>query len=401
MFYIQQTHENGCGFACLKMMLANIRNDKRFLFLPEKEKNPLTYKDLIAVAKQQGLNLCGFKVESKEEVSKHKTFPMILRISPQEGVFHAVLVTKIKNGSVYYLDPLEGKQIMKLYKFCKVWDGTGLMIEEDNGGPFPYKISEPNQTKNFVVSAIIQIISGVFCVLGIYFVNKNINIVFPVTFLSAFIVTELILKIYLFKDMKRKDEFYTNDLNIKVSSFRTFFERLEKFKTLSVVNPVSFATNMVVCMFVILVSILNSLNNLILVLIPISLSLVDLFFYEPWKKNKDREIQINEAKINTLEDVNSFKLELAKIHEKAYSLGGVEISKRYIYIFINILCSILVATISKDFSITSIVFCLFIQIVLYDYLTKVFSFSLKKKELDVSKAKLINTIHQDDEISSN
>ena len=243
MFYIQQTHENGCGFACLKMMLANIRKDKRFLFLPEKEEKTYNYKELIGIAKQHGLKLSGFKVESKMEVTKQKIFPLILRISPEEGVYHAILLTKIKHGIVHYLDPAEGPLTMALHKFVKVWDGTGLLIEEDNGGPFGYIIEEPNQNKNYLISSVIQIVSGIFCVLGIYFVNRNINIVFPVSFLSAFIITEMVLKIFLFKTMKEKDNFYTKDLKIDKSKFGLFFEQLEKYKTLSSVNPVNFFTH--------------------------------------------------------------------------------------------------------------------------------------------------------------
>ena len=334
------------------------------------------------------------------EVTKQKIFPLILRISPEEGVYHAILLTKIKHGIVHYLDPAEGPLTMALHKFVKVWDGTGLLIEEDNGGPFGYIIEEPNQNKNYLISSVIQIVSGIFCVLGIYFVNRNINIVFPVSFLSAFIITEMVLKIFLFKTMKEKDNFYTKDLKIDKSKFGLFFEQLEKYKTLSSVNPVNFFTHLIICFFIIFVSILNSVNNLVLILLPLCLVLIDFFIYVPWRKKKDLDIQLNEAQLRQSEDIESYKTKLSKIHGKAYSLGGVEVSKRYIYIFIMILSSILVATISKDFSITSIVFCLFLQILLYDNLQRVIAFSQKRKELDVSRAKLLSTIHQNDEISS-
>ena len=113
MYYIQQTHENGCGFACLTMMLANIRNDKRWLFLSEDEKL-MSYKDLIFEGNKYGLSLCGFKAVEKREIEKHRNFPMIVSLSSKVGENHAVVVVSIKNGVVDLLDPADKRKKMKL-----------------------------------------------------------------------------------------------------------------------------------------------------------------------------------------------------------------------------------------------------------------------------------------------
>ena len=53
MFYIHQTNDSGCGFACLKMMLANIRHDKKYLYMPDKKEKAMSYKEIISAASKQ------------------------------------------------------------------------------------------------------------------------------------------------------------------------------------------------------------------------------------------------------------------------------------------------------------------------------------------------------------
>lgn len=398
MFYIQQTNENGCGFACLKILLANIRHDKRYLFLPEKEEGKsYSYKELIELGNQNGCHLRGFRVDHKEEIVKHKVLPIIVSLTLKEGSYHAVLVHKINKKRVYILDPDSGSYSLPIGKFLALWDGTCLSIESDDGAGFTYDVSDPKKKSSYVLTAIAQIISGIFCILGVYFINKKVDIVIPIFFFSLFIITELLLKTILFRTMNDTDSHFLKDLSIKKEQFQTFFERLENYKKLSLVNPISFGTTLVVSIFIIFIVVMNNIWNVLLVLTPICLSLLDVFFIAPSRNKKERIVAIKERELVNSEDVNEYISKMNSIHKNSYKIAKDELGKRYIYIFIMMVMSLLVVAINNEFILSQVMFFLFVQIMLNEYLVKLFSFSNKMHEFDLAKAKLMNTIHQDDE----
>ena len=104
-YYIPQISHSDCGFACLKMMIAHLYENQNALYIPQDEtKGPYSLKALTDLALSYGITLEGIEIEEKEEI-KEARFPFIALLQKSEEVFHYVLVTKVKWGSVYYLDP--------------------------------------------------------------------------------------------------------------------------------------------------------------------------------------------------------------------------------------------------------------------------------------------------------
>lgn len=398
MFYIQQTHENGCGIACLKMVLSNIRKDKRYLFLNESEEKQSSYKEIIALAKSHGLFLCGFRVNRKDELLKQRIFPVIVTIVPEEGVNHSVVITKINRFYVKILDPEKGQIYMKTSKFMSIWDGTGLLIEKDEGGTFPYEVDEPNKFTQTILSVVFQFISGISFILGVYFINDKTHIAVPLAFLFSFIIFELINKAILFKTMENIDEFYSKDCSVKKDDYKSFLVRLEDYKELSLVTPINFVTKLIVAAFLIFILIINGINNLVLVLLPFGLAVLDGCVVQQLRKNKEKEIEQKEKKLYQIDDQDEFVTELDKIHKQSYSLAKTELFKRYLYILLMIMMSLFVIFIAKEIKLVQGAFYFFIQYVLFDYLVAIFSFSDKRNEFNLAKAKLMNIIHKDENV---
>ena len=65
MYYCYQLSNNDCGYACLKMCLANIHHNKDYLSLTEdfKEDNYSMF-DLISIAKKYNIEHKGYEVEN-------------------------------------------------------------------------------------------------------------------------------------------------------------------------------------------------------------------------------------------------------------------------------------------------------------------------------------------------
>lgn len=397
MFYIQQTSEAGCGYACLKMVLANIRKDKKFLFLPEKENYSLSYKEIIALAKEQGLNLIGFKAIKKEDINKNDIFPIIVSFLSPEGGNHAVVVTNIRRGRVKVLDPDKGIYTLSLSKFLDYWDGTGLLIESDSGEKYKEVIKEPNRKKDNVVSMILQFISGLCCIMGVYFINKSSFWWISIIMFSLFIIIELIHKIFVFRCMNKIDNYYLEDLRIKKDDYFNFFKRLEDYKKQSLSNPISFATQFLVVAFLTYIVIINNIWNTFLVVVPLLLALLNRSAVIPRQQNKEKEIAKEELYLSNSDSIEDYKSRSKVIHFKAYSLGKEIIASRYFNIFVLIINALIFILCHQEFALTQAVFYVVVQQVLFDYMTKLLSYSQKEKEFNLAKARLINVIHQKDE----
>ena len=110
MYFIQQRQKDDCGFTCLKMILATLNKDKNYLFLPQKENHgPYSYTDLVKIGKEHGVNFSALKAIEKEGLINCRSFPFIATIEKKNGNKHAVIITKIKIGRVYFTDPMKGK----------------------------------------------------------------------------------------------------------------------------------------------------------------------------------------------------------------------------------------------------------------------------------------------------
>ena len=91
MFYIKQIQNDDCGFACLKMLLAEINKDKDYLFLPQDEKHgPYSLMQLVGIASNYGVALSAFRATDKTTVSNCLNFPFIAIIRLKNGGKHAL-----------------------------------------------------------------------------------------------------------------------------------------------------------------------------------------------------------------------------------------------------------------------------------------------------------------------
>ena len=343
-------------------------------------------------ANKEGLHLTGFRVNNKDEIEKQKNLPIILTLCPEKGVNHSVLVTEIKGGKVHYLDPDTGPSKLKIYDFVNLWDGTGLFIQSDDGVSHVDEFPEL-PLKDKVLNVLFQCLSGLSCILGIYFLDEKFNIVIPLLFLSAFVISEILLKSCLFKTMQKLDETYLEDLDIPKDRYQDFFLRLEDYKRLSMTEPINFVTSLIVSMFLLVITVLNGISNIVLIAVPFVLSVVDLVFLKPLFEKENKSISKLEKNLDKSESIEDYKANLKTVTRRANKYCKNYISKRYFYIFIMISVSLLVLFLSKKFSLSQVVLYSFIQFFLYEQLSKLFNFAKDNEELDVAKARLNNVIH--------
>ena len=394
MFYIPQIQNDDCGYACLKMVLANINKDKNYLFLPQDEEfGQYSYSDLTKIAKKQGLNFTAFKVEEKLEINNCISFPLIVTIQLKNGANHAIVITKIKWKHVYYIDPRRGSGSMSLKKFTAIWDGTGLMIDSFEKKKCDITPVQPVKAGSKIGLSIIQLIAGVFAVLGVYFIKDDTPIYIPVIFLSLAIVCELIMRAFTFSIMKRLDRFFFSDNNIPKKGYREYLYRFENYKRLSLSSPMNLILLAVFAVGLGAVVILNDMRNAMLVLVPVVIAAFDVLVVKPMLKEKKVEVIELEDNLERATDGGDLQSKVKEMHNKSYNYSYIDIASRYIYVGLLLLTALLTMRLCGLSSFPYIIFYTCIGASILKALIELFSFNERIEQFNVAKVKIINSIH--------
>ena len=206
MYYIPQVTKSGCGFACLKMLLATVRKDERYLYIPENESHgPYSYQELLEIAQHYEVTLVGLKYDDKDDLRHFKEFPIILTVQRENQSPHAVLARKIKGKRIKISDPARGTYWQSIEKFIKEWDGTALAISHIEDYPFTLRQVDAKDTKGEIVSYVFQALAAVFIALATFFVKPDGTLLLPLVFCAASLICEIILRMFLLKRMQKCD----------------------------------------------------------------------------------------------------------------------------------------------------------------------------------------------------
>lgn len=396
MFYIPQIQKDDCGFACLKMVLANINKDKNYLFMSQKEEHgAYSYSDLIKIAKKEGANLEALKVTEKSELNNCTSFPFIASVTLKNGAKHAVVVTKIRWKRVYLLDPSRGKYSLPINKFIEIWDGTGLYVQSFEIKKAMKPKVEPLSVSSKIGLSIIQIVAMGLAVAGVYFIKDDTKVYIPALFLSLAIIAELILKLVSYRIMKNLDKKYFSNDYLPEKNFKDYIKRYEQYKKLSLSSPMNLLLIIVLSIGLITIVILNDYRNIMLALVPMVLALLNNLVIQPILKNKKKDILQLENSLDDVHNGEELRERMSEIHEKAYNYGYLDIAIRYVYAGLIILSALLTMRICGISSFPFIIFYSCISVTIFKSLDEMLSFNERIEEYNLAKIKMINAVKLD------
>ena len=366
MFYIQQTSQHDCGYTVVKMLLANLNKDEHYLYFPHSAKNS-SLEELISFAMEHGTMLKAIKVNDKETLKKNEEFPLLMVIH-QDDVSHMVYLYKEDKKYVYYYDPI-GKFVKERYEdFFLKWKGVALKVDSYEERPcyfIPPKLIERNDQISFI---LLILLSGISCLLGVYFISKDSYIYLPAIFFTLMVVGEILLKRFSIHLLRKSDEKMT--YKIKTKEYFSFHLIYEKYKSSLLVSNISFFSSLFLILFLTIIMIMNDEKNFIFVISPLCLSLFNFIYLNPRREKKELLIEEKEAKL-----MNEKKEEVAKelmneIREDSYQYAEKENVIKYFMIFIMLVITFLMMMVNKIVNVTYIFCYLFLEIYLYqNYLT--------------------------------
>lgn len=393
MYYIPQITSNDCLFTAFKILLANIKDDECYLYLPEDEKRgPYSLLEIIEKGKTFGVDLLGFESENKIELKNFNEFPLILNIKRGEKGLHSVYVYKIKNNTVYFLDSDIGKGKMTFDKFISLWDGTGLMVKGNDKS-----IEKPNVNavvaKHSYFSRIFQVLSAICFIVGIYFIDDETNVLIPILCLSIGALLEILTKVVQLKDMKKFD-FDTICLldKMKVKNYSEFLPRREKLKENLFSEKNNYFFYILCCIFVIFVVLMNNPYNIGCVFVPIILAVVQCLIIHPIENKRKFEIELLEVKFSKEKNNVSAAQTLRKIHDGCYEFSYFIFGKYIVGILLFFIAGFVTLFLLDALNLINIFFLLFTEVFLYENLLPIFLYESRKMDEKVNYMRFINLL---------
>lgn len=393
MYYIPQITTNDCLYTAFKILLANVKGDERYLYLPEDEKRgPYSLLEIIEKGKAYGVDLLGFEADDKKQLKNFKELPLILNIKRGNNSLHSVYVYKVNKSYVYFLDSDIGKVKMPFDKFIILWDGTGLMIKSnDMSVKKPEVVSLDIKQSHF--SKILQVLSGVCFIVGIYFIDGKVTLLMPILCLVIGLAFEIIAKVIELRDMKKFDFDSIKLLErMKVKNYSEFLPRREKLKMSLFSEKNNYLFYLMCCIFVIFIVLMNNPLNIACVFVPIILATIQSLFISPLEKKKNLEVELLEVKFAREKNSNSAACTLRHIEDESYKFSYSVLGRKMVGISMFLIAGFVTLILLDALNLINVSFLLFTEIFLYQNLLPIFSFESRIIEEKLNYMRFINLL---------
>ena len=403
MYYIPQVSKSGCGFACLKMLLAIAHKDERYLYLKEDENHGnYSYQELVALAQHYDVTLQGTKYPEKDDLRHLTRFPLILTINKENAHPHAVLVFKRRGKRIKIYDPEKGIHWQKVEKFIKKWDGTGLSINQVKERPFVERVIDVSDTKSEIVSYVIQTVAASCLALATFFIKPSSSFILPLIFLLASLACEILLRIFLLRRMQRCDKYLRRFLPyVNRKDYFEYYKRSQNYKCSALTMGLNFVFYLLVVILIVTISLINSTTFIVSVGAALIAALIDVFFFIPFKKSINNELEAQENELHYVKEEEEMEMKVKNMEVKSYRYAYLEYASKVVVGALFLFASFFISIFDNSLALTNIVFYTCVSFLIYQYLVPLFSYDYKVSENMRAKVRINNLIHQNDENNGN
>ena len=402
MYYIPQVTKSGCGFTCLKMLLAIAHKDERYLYLKEDEDHgPYNYSELVNYAQRYDVTLIGVKYEDKGDLRNLKKFPLIVSVAKENDSLHAVLITKRIGKRLQIQDPEKGTSWCSVDKFIRLWDGTGLAINHINEHPFTARVIDLKDTASEILSYVVQSFAAIFIALATFFVKPEGSLWLPLLFCVGSLVCEILLRVLLLKRMQKCDKYLRRFIPyVSRRDYFEYYKRSQEYKQ----NALTLGLNLVFYILVVLliatISIINSLTFAILIGVAILAAFIEVFFFSPFKKDLNKQLEYNEDELRKIKEADEMEMQVKSMEVRSYRYAYITFASKIVFGAFFLLASFFVCMVEHSFALPNIVFYTCVSLLTYQYLVPLFSYDNSLIDTMTAKVRINNLIHQNDENNS-
>ena len=398
MYYIPQLSNSSCGMACVKMLLAIVHKDEGYLYLNEDENHgQYSYQDLVIVAQRYDVTLIGAKYDDKDDFRHFDNFPVILTVVNPNETIHALLISKRKGNRVKVHDPAKGIYWQKLSQLIPLWDGTLLAVNTFEKKPYPHNVIDTKDHKGTLVSALFQTLTAVLIGLATFFMKPSGGYFYPILFIAGSLLSEILLRYVLLRRMQRYDRYIRRFLPyVHTKDYFEFYQRSQEYKKCSLSMGLNLVFSVLIVILICTISLINSLDYLILIIASLLGAYLDAFFFSPYKNAIGREVFQEENELRMTKDMDTVEMKVKTMELKSYRYAYLEFAKKGVVGFFMLAASVILCLIEKNFSITNVIFYMCLSVLLYQSLAPIFGYDSRVEENLLCKARINNVVHLDE-----
>ena len=326
-----QGNEHDCGFAALKMLLANTAKNKSYLYLrkPAKKKD-YTLSDLIHIAKQNGFVLMSFEIP-KEDIKELRKGCIVL-INEK----HAVYLKKVGKYRTVYYDSECGRVSIANKEFIKIF--TGIAMECTNAtNAKKLKLKKERMTPIWMDITHYIIIGAIFTFLltGFYMISDDSSIIVTMVFLALFAILELVENWYILKELKFFDnkylpKYFSRKCNQNTDRYRSYVDFKSKHY---IVSKLLVSSLVIILTFSVLLCV-NDYRNVFAFLILLLLKMLDYKIFAKQEKDSVKEIESIES--IAFDSETTIIHSLTRANTLANKVGLRHSMKRIVYMFVSL-----------------------------------------------------------------
>lgn len=396
---ILQLYSDDCGFTCLKMLLANLKKDRGYLYLKHpKTSGTYSFFELKEIAKKYDVHLSGYKFLNDEDLLSINKFPFIANIK-KEKIGHALLVYKLNKKYIYYVDPSNGKEKMKLSDFYKIWDHSCLIYDD-------YQLDEHRRSmKKFIdkkdrrIQICLNSLVSLSFFAFIFVVSPSIPFYLPFIILMSFVILEIIYRNFSLKLSKKFDEQYLADYLYKSQNEIEGLKTMTNIKTFAINAPIIFLTNI---MTIILLLVLASLTSTIFIYLFFILLIVHVFFLlfeKQFVDAKKRKIIEKEAHLRFVKqlDLINFKKYVDELTKSSEEVAKIYLMKKYVTWFIIAILAIFITMALGTFNFGQLLFSYILLFYASETMTKMFSYAKEYRQYQKAYMTFMNVSVSEEE----
>ena len=385
-YFIRQIGEKDCAITSLKILLANIYKRKDFLFYPQASINEaLSLKDVIKIAKNEGVSLSAYRLNNKEDIKglKHKKCLIVIK---RRNVLHLVYLKNVKKRGVVILDPKIGKVFLKYSDFFDVWNGEVLEVIKVKGSLFTFKKERIIPLFKEILMIFLQIFTYSLFLCGLYFINSTVDFLVPLILFISFIFSLFIFNYLLINFMKKIDNNLFKGIYRSEGNLKDKYIKITKLKTLLFTSPLELISSILLIIFALVILGVNSYISLIIAFFVLFVQLLFKLIcssYLDYKKkyieNCENNLFLSENEENAL---GNFKI----LNDEVYKFISLNNLKKYILLLIIIITCLFLCSFEKEISLNYLLFHVFAFYYISTNFDKVLDFNKNNEELNYLKS---------------
>lgn len=385
-YFIRQIGEKDCAITSLKILLANIYKRKDFLFYPQANINEaLSLKDVIRIAKNEGVVLSAYRLKNKNEIKelKHKKSLIVIK---RRNILHLIYLKNIKRRGVVILDPKIGKVFMKFQDFFEIWNGEVLETVKVNGSNFNIKKKRIIPLYKEILMIAFQIFTYSLFLCGLYFINNTVDFLIPLVLFISFIFSLLLFNYLLINFMKKIDNDLFKGIYRSEGNLKEKYLKITKLKTLIFTSPLELISSILLVTFSLIILGINSYLSLIIaffvlfiqfLLKVISSSYLD--YRKNYIENCENHLFLSENEENAL---SNFKV----LNDEVYKFITLNNLKKFLLILIIIVGCLFLCSFEKEISLNYLLFHVFAIYYISSNFDKILDFNKNYEELNYLKS---------------